>query len=138
MQLFRYAVVGSLTNITGYLVYLLLTTVGMTPKSSMTALYAIGAVIGFIGNRRFTFSDSGAVLGSGVRYAISHLIGYLLNFVLLLLFVDGFGYPHQFVQGIAILVVAGFLFLAFKFFVFTDVGATKSIEIGSSIHRARD
>jgi hypothetical protein len=37
-----------------------------------------------------------------------------------ILLVDMLGYPHQWVQIAAIFVVAGFLFIAFKYFVFRD------------------
>jgi len=120
LQLFRYVIVGMATNISGYLVYLLLTLMGATPKITITVLYSIGAAIGFVGNKKFTFSDNGGVLGSGIRYAITHLFGFLLNFLILMVFVDKLGYPHQLVQGIAIFVVAGFLFVCFKLFVFRD------------------
>jgi hypothetical protein len=46
------------------------------------------------------------------------LSGYLLNLFILLVFVDYFGYTHQVIQGIAIFIIAGFLFLVFKYFVF--------------------
>lgn len=57
-------------------------------------------------------------MGAGVRYVIAHCIGYLLNLSILIVFVDELGYAHQWVQAIAIFVVAAFLFLAFKVFVF--------------------
>jgi putative flippase GtrA len=120
MQLFRYALVGLLSNVTGYLIYLLLTYLGGTPKVTMSFLYGIGAAVGFFGNRSFTFSHRGNILGSGWRYIISHVVGYLLNLSILILFVDFFGYAHQWVQAIAIFVVAGFLFIAFKVFVFPE------------------
>lgn len=60
-------------------------------------------------------------MGAGVRYVIAHCIGYLINLSILILMVDKFGYPHQWVQAAAIFIVAGFLFLMFKFFVFTEV-----------------
>lgn len=46
------------------------------------------------------------------------MMGYLLNLILLLLFVDWLDFPHQIVQGIAIVVVAIFLFVVLRIFVF--------------------
>ena len=120
-QLTRYAFVGIVSNLAGYLVYLLVTYLGATPKITMTLLYGMGATIGYIGNRNFTFSHKGSLLGSGVRYFIAHFFGYFINLVILVIFVDYFMYPHQWVQVFAIFVVAGFLFIAFKFFVFTNL-----------------
>jgi putative flippase GtrA len=120
-QLTRYAFVGIVSNLAGYLVYLLVTYLGATPKITMTLLYGVGATIGYIGNRNFTFSHKGSLLGSSVRYFIAHFFGYFINLVILIFFVDHFMYPHQWVQAVAIFVVAGFLFIAFKFFVFTNL-----------------
>jgi putative flippase GtrA len=117
-QLFRYALVGLLSNVVGYLVYLAFTYFGGTPKVTMTLLYGVGAAVGFFGNRSLTFEHQGSIMGAGVRYVIAHCIGYLLNLSILIVFVDKLGYAHQWVQAIAIFVVAAFLFLAFKVFVF--------------------
>jgi putative flippase GtrA len=120
-QLARYAFVGIVSNLAGYLVYLLVTYLGATPKITMTLLYGVGATIGYVGNRNFTFSHKGSLLDSSARYFIAHFFGYFINLVILIIFVDHFMYPHQWVQAVAIFVVAGFLFIAFKFFVFTNL-----------------
>jgi putative flippase GtrA len=117
-QLVRYAVVGMVSNLLGYSVYLLATCAGAPSKTTMSILY-------FIGNRQLTFSHEGDLLGTGVRYVIAHSLGYLLNLTMLVVFVDKFGYPHQLVQGFAIFVVAVFLFVAFKLFVFTKTNLSK-------------
>ena len=125
-QLLRYGLVGVVNNFAGYLVYLLVTYLGATPKITMTLLYGIGAAIGFFGHRRLTFVHSGSLLNTGPRYLAAHLCGYFLNLAILFVFVDKFGYAHQLVQAIAIFVVAIFLFIAFKFFVFADTDASDS------------
>ena len=117
-QVFRYGLVGIASNLSGYLVFLLITYWGIEPKQAMTLLYIVGATIGFFGNRQWAFAHKGEVLGAGGRYLIAHLLGYLINLLLLLTFVDRLGYSHQWVQAVAIFVVAGFLFIAFKYFVF--------------------
>lgn len=120
-QLFYYGLVGVVSNLAGYMVYLLLTHLGTTPKITMTLLYTAGATIGYIGNRNLTFAHKGSHLASGVRYLMAHLVGYAINLSILFVFVDRLYYPHQFVQAVAIFVVAAFLFSAFKFYVFTDL-----------------
>lgn len=117
-QLIRYGLVGVASNLSGYLVYLLVTKWGFDPKKTMTLLYVVGATIGFMGNRQWAFAHKGALLSSGWRYISAHLIGYLINLSLLLVLVDSLGYQHQWVQAMAIVVVAVFLFFAFKYFVF--------------------
>lgn len=117
-QLFRYAIVGIATNAAGFLVYLLVTHFGVPPKAAMTVLYAVGATAGFFGNSKLTFSYKGGMVASGIRYFMTHFIGYLMNLTIFVVFVDKLGYPHQLVQAIAVFAVAAFLFVAFKLFVF--------------------
>ena len=123
-QLARYAFLGIVINSAGYLVYLLLTHLGATPKITITLLYSMGVIIGYVGNRNFTFSHKGNLLGSGVRYFIAHFFGYFINLFILIIFVDHFMCPHQWVQAVAVFVVAGILFIVFKFFVFTNMSAS--------------
>jgi putative flippase GtrA len=121
-QLVRYAVVGIASNVAGYLAYLLITWLGVGPKLAMSCLYVLGATVSFIGNRRWTFSHEGSISASAVRFAIAHALGYLLNLSILLVFVDHLGFPHQLVQAVAIVVVALFLFVLFRLFVFPATG----------------
>ena len=56
VQLLRYALVGMALNIFGYSLYFFFTSIGFTPKLTMTVLYGAGVIIGFFGNKKFTFS----------------------------------------------------------------------------------
>jgi len=98
---------------------LLFTYFGANPKAAVTILYPIGITLGYIGNRSFTFSYENN-LHVSFKYLLTHISGYILNVSLLYLFVDTLGYSHQIVQAIAILIVAVYLFIIFKFFVFTS------------------
>ncbi len=119
-QLSRYGMVGIAVNLAGYLVYLLVTFLGFTPKITMSLLYITGAVAGYWGNRKLTFAHRGSVFGSGTRYLLAHGVGYFINLAILMVFVDRLGYAHQWVQAVAIFIVAGYLFVSFKFYVFAD------------------
>ena len=119
-QLIRYGLVGAATNLAMYAAYLLITYLGVEPKKTMTLLYVIGASIGFIGHKKWSFAHSGNATKAAARYTIAHLSGYLLNWLILFIFVDRLGYAHQFVQGVTIFIIAGFLFLVFKYFVFPN------------------
>lgn len=125
LQLFRYGLVGLSSNLTAYLVYLFITDVGVEPKVAMTLVYVLGVVIGFAGNRKWTFQHSGDNTRTIARYVAAHLSGYLLNWLILFSFVDRLGYAHQWVQAVAIIVVAGFLFVVFKHLVFITNGILK-------------
>ncbi len=119
-QLFRYGLIGVSANLAAYLAYLSITYMGGTPKLTMSVLYVVTAFASYLGNRKLTFAYTGGFLGSGLRFAIAHFFGYLINLCLLFVLVDNFGYPHQVVQVCAIIIVAIFLFLSFKLFVFTE------------------
>lgn len=119
-QLLSYALIGALTNLSGYAVYLYITYIGGDPKLTMTILYSFGALIGFFANRRFTFHHSGNIASAGIRYLTAQLLGYLLNLFLLVVFVDIFGFAHQIVQATAVVVVAIFLFVLSRIFVFAQ------------------
>lgn len=127
-QLLNYILVGALTNLLGYTLYIFLTYLWGAPKLTMTLLYFAGALTSFFANRRFTFRHSGYIGVTGVRYLVAHLSGYLMNLTLLLLFVDWLGFPHQIVQAIAIIVVAIWLFVLLRVYVF----ATYSVRDGAA------
>ena len=120
-QLIRYGFVGVVSNTAIYAVYLLITYLGVEPKIAMTLVYIVGAFIGFVGNRKWTFAHHGGSFCAIIRYFLAHIFGYLLNFVILFTFVDYLGYAHQWVQAVAIVIVAGFLFIVFKNFVFREI-----------------
>jgi putative flippase GtrA len=84
----------------------------------MSVSYLIGSLISFVANRRWTFSYRGSLPSTLLRYAVAQVCGYLLNLMMIRVFVDRFGFAHQFVQAAAIVVVAAFLFLTFKYLVF--------------------
>lgn len=118
LQLIRYGLIGIGSNLAIYLLYLLVTHLGLDPKSAMTVLYISGATVVFFVNRTWTFAHTGALIQAGAKYALMHFFGYLLNLFILFTFVDRLGFPHQVVQAVAIILVAGILFVAFKYFVF--------------------
>ncbi|MCY1547546.1 GtrA-like protein [compost metagenome] len=78
----------------------------------------MGASLGYVGNRQWAFRHSGSVWRSSLKYAAFHAGGYVLNYLMLYIFVDELGFPHQLVQAAAIVAVAGYLFVAFNLFVF--------------------
>lgn len=117
-QLLRYGIVGLASNLAGYGLYLLMTAFVLPPKTTMTILYTTGALLGFIGNRRFTFRHKGQLPRAAFFYTLAHLLGWGMNYMLLYVFADRMGYPHQLVQAMAVIVIAGYLFVALRYFVF--------------------
>ncbi|MDA9679877.1 GtrA family protein [Gammaproteobacteria bacterium] len=118
IQAFRYGVFGIATNAVGYLLYVFVTELGLDPKLAVSLLTPIAVAISYFGNKQWTFEHSGRYLSSSEKYIIIHIFSYLINISMLLYFVDTLGFPHQLIQGIAIFVCAGFLFVGLKFIVF--------------------
>jgi putative flippase GtrA len=119
-QFFRYSFVGICANLLLYLLYLLSTHFGIGHKTAMTALFAVGVMMTFLFNRNWSFSHGGHIPRALRRYATIYLAAWLINLVVLYLFVDLWAFPHQAVQGIMIITLAIFLFTAQKVWVFAD------------------
>lgn len=117
-QLLRYGIVGLASNAVAYLLYLLITTLGVDHKAAMTLLYAVGIAQTFIFNKRWSFGHDGAHGAALVRYCVAYGVGYLINLAALFVLVDRLGYPHQVVQGVMVFVLAAFLFVLQKLWVF--------------------
>lgn len=117
-ELIRFGVVGVLTNALGFCLYLVITWLGLPPKLTMSMLYAIGLFISFWQNRTWVFRHTGQARASLSRFLAAHAFAYGINYAFLSYFHDRLGYPHAWVQFSAMAVMAIFLFLMFKFFVF--------------------
>ncbi|RON45317.1 GtrA family protein [Pseudomonas frederiksbergensis] len=116
-QFVRYGVVGVVNNGLLYLGYLLIVYAGGGKKLSMTLMYLMGVIIGFLANYRWTFTQD-KNHGALMRYIQMHVVGYLINFLFLFVLVDTLGFAHQVVQIVAILVVAIYGFFTCKYYVF--------------------
>lgn len=119
-QFVRYSLVGLGSNLVLYLAYLLLTYLGMGPKSAMTLLYVLGVAQTFLFNRKWSFGHEGGLHSAFARYVASYALGYVLNLAVLWIAVDRMGLPHQIVQGVMILTLAVMLFVLQKFWVFPE------------------
>lgn len=117
-QLIRYGIVGTFSNVVGYVLYLVITAAGVEHKLAMTLVYVMGVWQTFILNKRWSFRQDGMYGPAFKRYCTAYGLGYLINLTSLFLFVDQLGYPHQIVQGILVLSLAIILFLLQKFWVF--------------------
>jgi putative flippase GtrA len=115
----RFVIVGLASNFVLYLLYLLMTALGVGYKIAMTLAYVTGTLQTFVLNARWTFERRGT-RASMVKYGLAYGACYLVNVLALIVFVDRIGLPHQIVQGAMILVIAVVMFLLQKFWVFTS------------------
>lgn len=120
-QLARYGIVGILNNLLGYLIYLIITFFLLDPKIAISLFYPIGAVTGYLGHMKYSFTYHGKNTNAWGRYFFTYLIGYVINLMMLWILSDIFHFPHQAVQALAIFIVAGVLFFMLKYFVFPPV-----------------
>ena len=125
-QLIRYVIVGVASNALIYAIYLVVTSVGAEPKVAMSALYLWGVVQTFFLNKKWTFRSAGHTRTALFRYLTVYAIGYAVNLMALTVLVDHVGLPHQLVQGVMILVIAGILFLAQRYWVFQPTAGPDS------------
>lgn len=119
-QIVKYTIVGVASNGILYALYLILTSLGMGPKTTMSLLYLSSISLTYFLNRRWTFNVKTPNRKNYLHYLIVYIAGYMINFFALYIMVDTFDYPHQIVQGIMIIVIASFTFLCLKFWVFKN------------------
>jgi putative flippase GtrA len=119
-QLIRFAVVGTLSNISLFVAYLGLTFIGLDPKLAMTLVYSLGVVVTYAVNSAWSFRVPKWMAVTFGRYLCANALGYLINLALLWLFVDRLAWPHQFVQAVAIVLVALVLFALNRHWVFSS------------------
>ncbi len=119
----RYLIVGASVNGAGYLAYLLLTAVGLTPRLTVTVLLPVSLWTAFRLHGRVTFSVKPSDRTGGLRFLAVMLSGYALNLALLTVLVDVAGIPHQAAQLLSIAVVAPAMFMMMQRLVFPDLVA---------------
>jgi putative flippase GtrA len=121
-QLSRYVVIGVVSNVVLYTMYLGLTGIGGEPKIVMSALYLIGALQTFLVNRDWTFRYRSSTLRALVRYFIVYGLGYAVNLAMLILLAGMAGWNHRVVQAAAVLCVAALVFAMHRCWVFRSAG----------------
>ena len=90
----------------------------MGHKTAMTLLYGVGVLQTFVFNKRWSFRHQGPATLALRRYIVSYGLGYVINILVLWVFVDKLEFQHQWVQGIMIFVLAAMLFVLQRYWVF--------------------
>jgi putative flippase GtrA len=114
----RFIVVGIISNGIGYGVYLLITWLGVPYKIAMTLLYFVGVMMSYFGNKKFTFADTQKMSTTIVKFLVVYIIGYIVQYVILYVLVDRFVVFHAYAQLAGAIVVAVYIFIALRFFIF--------------------
>jgi len=116
----RYVMVGASVNGAGYLAYLLLTAVGLTPRLTVTVLLPVSLWAAFRLHGRVTFAASERQSTAGIRFLAVSMVGYALNLAILTALVDGAGVPHQVAQLVSVALIALVMFRLMRRFVFPE------------------
>jgi putative flippase GtrA len=119
-EFLRYVAVGVTVNGCGYLLYVLITSLGVSPVLTISIFYPISISLAFYFNKKWSFSHQGRIPVSAIKYLIAYFICYILNVAVLKFFSGYLGYSHLMVQAIAIIVMAFLMFLAQKYWVFKN------------------
>jgi putative flippase GtrA len=105
-KLFRYGVVSAVGTPAHYLTLILLVEAGgIGPVYATIAGSAIGALVNYLLNRRYTFKSAKAHLDAGPKFVVVALGTGILNAVLVYLGVDLLGMHYLIVQVVATLIV---------------------------------
>lgn len=117
-QFIQYCIVGVVSNVSAYCLFLVMIASGVEAKVSMSIVYVLAAAASFWVNRNWTFAFTGNWVSNTARFLGAQCSGYGLNLLILFMFHDRLHCPAAIVQAAAILIVAIYMFLISKAFVF--------------------
>ena len=118
IQLFRYGVVGLVSNSFAYVAYLLITWIGVAPEATAAGLYLVGASSSYLGNFKWTFGSRSSHASALPKFVAAHILGFSVQLVLISYLYQKIGLSHQLAQLVSVGCVALILFLSFKFYVY--------------------
>ncbi|QDM33302.1 GtrA family protein [Tardiphaga sp. vice352] len=122
-RIVRFGVVGILNNLGGYLLFLLITALGVDPKLTVAVFYPLALLINYLTHAKYSFRHHNIDVRTGLRFVAVNGVGLLTNILLLYVFVDRLHYRHEIVQLVAIFVVGFELFFLNSLFVFRGQAA---------------
>jgi len=119
-EFIRYACIGAATNVVGFLLYALFTTLSVSPVLTISIFYPIQIGSVFYLNKKWSFKHKGRISTSAIRFLISYVGCYVLNVAVLKYFNGYWGYSHLLVQAVVVVVIVPLLFVTQKLWVFRE------------------
>ncbi|MDN4641424.1 GtrA family protein [Agreia sp. PsM10] len=116
----RFGALGVANNLLAYGLFAVMTIAGVPAIAAASITYALGMIVSYVGNRSFTFAHAGSARRSVVRFLVVNAVGYGINVAILAIFVEHLEFDPLLVQLAAIVLVAGFIFVSMRFWVFAD------------------
>jgi putative flippase GtrA len=124
-SIYRYILVGFANTIIGYgLIMLLHFEFGLSPVIANATGYAVGFCVSFFMNSKFTFKSHKSYRSTILVYAISAIVCYIINILVLQLFLVVVNMQVEVSQALATVAYTASFYLANRLFVF-KVGAAK-------------
>ena len=120
-QLLRFIIVGTASNAILYCIYWIARDAGVCYEIAMTIAFSVGIVQTFILNKKWSFRDTGDNAPAFVRYVLVYLVAYVIDLASLAVLVERYHFSDRLVQAGMIVVVAAFLFLMQRTWVFSNV-----------------
>lgn len=117
-EIIRFGIVGVISNILIYCLYLTMTLWNVPPKVAMSFAFLIGTCSSFISNKKWTFADKSDYTKTAYRFIIAYAVVYIFNLICMWIAVDYLHVRHYIYQGISILVFAVILFFVQKYWIF--------------------
>jgi putative flippase GtrA len=114
----RYLIVGTLTNLFWYGIYIIGTWSGVPPLAMATISYLLAVVTSYAFNRQWSFSSSRPHAQAGPRYIVAYGIGYLNQMAWLYGLTYGLAIRHEISQLLAAGTTAILIFGILRFWVF--------------------
>ena len=118
-QIIKYGSVGSVTNALGYIIYIAIANIiGVSPPVSaiISGFLVIG--LSYYLNKRFSFGTSSKSISMAVNYYILYVSAIFFHSFIIFIFSNVFGFAHEIIAGISIILISCSLFLVQKFLLF--------------------
>ena len=120
-QFTKFCAVGLVNTLIGYGTILLAGFIlGLNPYAANVCGYAVGLLVSFLLNRRFTFESRQAALPALVRFCLAFLPSYGLNLIVLHISLQHLQFPEALSQALAIGSYTITFFLLCRVFVFRE------------------
>ena len=115
----RFVLVGISNTAVGLgVIYFALRVLEWNDTASNAVGYAVGFAWSFLWNRSWTFRQSGAALGSLVRYVGVCVVGYLVNLAVMIVLLRRMGAGHYLPQVVAMCAYTAVTYIGSRFFAF--------------------
>jgi putative flippase GtrA len=118
-QIIKYGSVGFVTNALGYMVYIVIANIiGVSPPVAAIISGFLVISLSFYLNKRFSFGNNSKSISMAVNYYILYVSAILFHSFIIFIFSNVFGFAHEIIAGISIILISCSLFLVQKFLLF--------------------